>query len=67
MSGLLRDVTLVLALIAALAVVASFSAPTDNYLLTGHTCHGIVQRLAAKQFRDLTPDEETDMASCSSP
>jgi hypothetical protein len=33
-------------------------------LHTGRTCHEIKERLIAKQYRGLTPAEETDMANC---
>ena len=65
MWGVLKESLLIFAAIAALVAVAWFAGPTENYLHTGRTCHGIRERLAAKQYRDLTPAEETDMANCS--
>jgi hypothetical protein len=61
----LKESLLILAAVVALVAVAWFAGPTENYLHTGRTCHGIRERLAAKQYRDLTPAEETDMANCS--
>jgi hypothetical protein len=64
MWGLLKELLLVIAVIAALVALARFSDPAEHYLLTGETCHEINKRLAAKQYRNLTPAEETDMANC---
>jgi hypothetical protein len=64
MSGLLKEGLLVVALVGALVAVAWFAEPTENFLFTGGSCHEVNQRLAAKQFRELTPAEETDMANC---
>jgi hypothetical protein len=64
MSGLLKEGLFVVATIAALVAVAWLSEPTEHFLLTGHNCHEVRQHLAAKQYRDLSPAEETDMANC---
>lgn len=65
MLGLLRDVGFVLALLAALCAVAWTSNPKlENYLHSAATCHEVLERLALKQYRDLTPAEGTDMANC---
>jgi hypothetical protein len=64
MKALLKEVVFVIALIAALFAAAWFTEPTENFLRTGRTCHEIRERLAAKQYRDLMPAEETDMANC---
>ncbi len=64
MWGLARELLLVVALIAALAAAAWLSGPTENYLHTGKTCHEILERLAAKNYRGLTPAEATDRANC---
>jgi hypothetical protein len=65
MREVLKESLLVLATVAALVAVAWFAEPTENFLHTGQTCREIRGRLAAKQYRDLTPAEETDMANCS--
>ncbi|MGB6966072.1 MAG: hypothetical protein WBD90_16610 [Xanthobacteraceae bacterium] len=65
MSGVLKESLLILAAVAALVAVAWFAGPTEHYLFTGKTCREINKRLAAKQYRGLTPAEETDMANCS--
>jgi len=65
MRGVLRELLLILATVAALVAVAWFAAPTESFLHTGRTCHEIRELLVAKQYRDLTPAEETDMANCS--
>jgi hypothetical protein len=64
MWGLLKEVAFVLAIIAALFAAAWFTVPTDSYLHTGRSCHEIVERLRAKDYRGLTPAEETDRANC---
>jgi hypothetical protein len=64
MRGVLRELLLILATVAALVVVAWFADPTESFLHTGRTCQEIRERLAAKQYRDLTPAEEADMANC---
>lgn len=64
MLGLLKDLLVVLALMAALVAAAWFSDPTENYLRTGQNCQEITARLTAKRYRNLTPAEETDMANC---
>jgi hypothetical protein len=65
MRGFLKEALFVVATIAALIALAWFSGPTENYLHTGRTCHEIKERLAVKQYRNLTPAEKTDMANCS--
>jgi hypothetical protein len=65
MWGVLKELLLIIATIAALVALAWFSEPTENFLHTGRTCRGIRERLAEKHYRDLTPAEETDMANCS--
>jgi hypothetical protein len=62
--GALKELLLIVAIIAALVALAWFSEPTESFLHTGQTCREIRGRLAAKQYRDLTPAEETDMANC---
>jgi hypothetical protein len=64
MRGVLRELLLILATVAALVVVAWFTDPTESFLHTGRTCREIKEHLVAKQYRDLTPAEETDMANC---
>ena len=64
MSGLLKEGLFVVAAIAALVAVALLSEPTEHFLFTGHNCREVSRHLAAKQYRDLTPAEETDMANC---
>jgi hypothetical protein len=65
MRRLLKELLLIIAIVAALVALAWFSEPTENFLHTGRTCHEIRESLAAKNYRDLTPAEETDMANCS--
>ena len=55
---------LIISTIAALVALAWFADPTENFLHTGRTCREIREHLAAKQYRDLTPAEEADMANC---
>jgi hypothetical protein len=64
MWGLLKELLLIVAVIAALVALALYSNPAEHYLLTGQTCHEINERLTAKQYRNLSPAEETDMANC---
>ncbi|MGB6963437.1 MAG: hypothetical protein WBD90_02870, partial [Xanthobacteraceae bacterium] len=64
MWGALKELLLIIAAIAALVALARYSDPTENFLHTGQTCREIREHLAAKQYRDLTPAEETDMANC---
>jgi hypothetical protein len=64
MWGLLRDGLFVLALIAALGAMAWLAEPSEKFLHTGGNCQEISRRLAARQYRDLSPAEETDMANC---
>jgi hypothetical protein len=64
MRGVLRELLLILATVAALVAVAWFADPTESFLHTGRTCREIRERLVAKRYRDLTPAEETDLANC---
>jgi hypothetical protein len=64
MRRLMKELLLIIAIIAALAGLAWFSEPTESFLHTGQTCREIRELLAAKHYRDLTPAEETDMANC---
>jgi hypothetical protein len=64
MWGVLKELLLIIAVIAALFGLARFFDPAEQYLHTGRTCHEIDERLAAKQYRNLSPAEETDMANC---
>ena len=58
------DLLFVAVLILALVAAAWLSGPTENYLHTGRTCQEIMERLAAKNYRGLTPAEDTDRANC---
>jgi hypothetical protein len=64
MLGFLRDLLLVISTVAALVGFAWVADPAEHYLHTGRTCQEIREHLVAKQFRGLTPAEETDMANC---
>jgi hypothetical protein len=65
MLRLLRDLLLVLTLTAALCTVAWLSNPKmESYLHTAPSCQEVIERLRAKQYRNLSPAEETDMANC---
>ena len=64
MRGVLKELLLIISTIAALVALAWFADPTENFLHTGESCREIRERLAAKQYRDLTPAEETDLANC---
>jgi hypothetical protein len=64
MPGALKELLFILATVAALGALAWFADPTENFLHTGRSCREIRERLVAKQYRDLTPAEETDLANC---
>ena len=67
MLGLSRDLLLVVVLIAAPLVVAWLTNPKmENFLRTAATCHEVIEHLKAKQYRNLAPAEETNMANCDS-
>lgn len=65
MRDVLGELLLIFGAVAALVALAWFADPTERFLHTGRTCHEVRERLAAKQYRGLTPAEETDMANCS--
>jgi hypothetical protein len=67
MLGLLKDFLCVIAVIVALVVLALWSGPGEIHLTTGKTCLEIVDRLAARTDRSLTPAERTDLANCGVP
>jgi hypothetical protein len=67
MLGLLKDLLAVVAMIGVLVAIALWSGPGDIQLRTGRTCLEIVNRLAARTERTLTPAERTDLANCSVP
>lgn len=67
MLGLLKDLLYVVAVIVALLGLALWSGPGEIHLTTGKTCLEIVDRLAARADRSLTPAERTDLANCGVP
>jgi hypothetical protein len=64
MWGLFRDVLFVFVLLAALGAMAWYAEPSENFLHTGRNCQEISRRLKEKDYRNLIPAEETDMANC---
>jgi hypothetical protein len=67
MWGLIRDILLLLAVVAALVALGWFTQPIDQPpLRTVKTCAEITALAMQKDHR-LTPAEKTDLANCTTP
>jgi hypothetical protein len=67
MLGIIRELTFIVAVIAAIITVAWWSGPGDIHLATAKSCREIMNRLEARKSQTLTPAERTDLADCSGP
>jgi hypothetical protein len=67
MWGIVKDILVLIAVVASLFMLAWLTAPIDQPQLRTVANCGEITRLAAQKDHILTPAEKTDLANCSTP
>jgi hypothetical protein len=67
MLGVVWELLLLVAVIAAIIGIAWWSGPGEIHLATGKNCLEVVHRLEARDDQSLSPAERIDLADCGGP